>query len=119
MLRCDEDKPLYCILLVLKIGVVRYVIYQDINHTITILTQFNPHGVKLSKRSCSGISNYTIHTLLKAGMWEKSLSLFEEMEVNGVLRDEDCYSGAIWACVGGTKWQKSVELLKLMKFEGS
>jgi hypothetical protein len=52
-------------------------------------------------------------------MWERSLSLFEEMEVNGVLRDEDCYSGAIWACVGGTKWQKSVELLKLMKFEGS
>jgi hypothetical protein len=51
-------------------------------------------------------------------MWERSLSLFEEMEVNGVLRDEDCYSGAIWACVGGAKWQKSVELLKLMKFEG-
>ena len=51
-------------------------------------------------------------------MWEKSLSLFEEMEVKGILRDEDCYSGAIWACVGGTKWQKSVELLKLMKFEG-
>ena len=51
-------------------------------------------------------------------MWERSLSLFEEMEVNDVLRDEDCYSGAIWACVGGTKWQKSVELLKLMKFEG-
>ena len=51
-------------------------------------------------------------------MWEKSLSLFKEMEEFGILQDEDCYSGAIWACVGGVKWQKAVELLKLMKFEG-
>lgn len=51
-------------------------------------------------------------------MWEKSLSLFEQMGRDGILRDEDCYSGAIWACVGGVQWQKAVELLKLMKFEG-
>lgn len=51
-------------------------------------------------------------------MWEKSLSLFEQMGRDGVLQDEDCYSGAIWACVGGVQWQKAVELLKLMKFEG-
>ena len=55
---------------------------------------------------------------VQAGMWEKSLSLFKEMEEFGILQDEDCYSGAIWACVGGVKWQKAVELLKLMKFEG-
>jgi hypothetical protein len=51
-------------------------------------------------------------------MWEKSLSLFEQMGKDGILQDEDCYSGAIWACVGGVQWQKAVELLKLMKFEG-
>jgi PPR repeat len=54
----------------------------------------------------------------KSNMWEKSLSLFEQMGKDGILQDEDCYSGAIWACVGGVQWQKAVELLKLMKFEG-
>lgn len=52
-------------------------------------------------------------------MWETSLSLFEQMEKEGVLRDDDCFNGAIWACVsGGENWNKAVELLKLMKFEG-
>ena len=51
-------------------------------------------------------------------MWAKSLSLFEEMESSGIKRDDDCYNGAIWACVSGDNWEKAVELLKLMKFEG-
>ena len=62
---------------------------------------------------------YFLSIYYQAGMWEKSLSLFEQMEKEGVLRDEDCFNGAIWACVsGGESWGKAVELLKLMKFEG-
>jgi hypothetical protein len=40
------------------------------------------------------------------------------MEIEGKLRDEDCYSGAIWACFSGNQWEKAVGFLKLMKFEG-
>ena len=41
------------------------------------------------------------------------------METEGILRDSDCYNGAIWACVSGGLWEKAVEFLKLMKFEGN
>jgi hypothetical protein len=50
-------------------------------------------------------------------MWTEALDLFNKMESLELYRDEECYCGAIWACVSGGDDDKAVELLKLMKFE--
>ena len=33
-------------------------------------------------------------------------------------QDEGCYAGAIHACAAGGRWERAVELLRLMKFDG-
>ncbi len=59
-----------------------------------------------------------IWSLVKqGGMAEEALRLFEEMESKEIIKTDDCFIGAIWACEQTGNWKRAVDLLKYMKYE--
>jgi pentatricopeptide repeat protein len=61
--------------------------------------------------------NAAMWSCVKSGsMSPTALSLFEEMEKEGVTPDIESYTAAIWACEQTDNWERAVELLKLAKF---
>ena len=54
------------------------------------------------------------------GEQEEALRLFDSMGDSGydIRKDSGCYNAAIWACEQTNNFQRSVQLLRLMKMEG-
>ena len=62
----------------------------------------------------------TMWAHVKGGEQEEALRLFDSMGDSGydIRKDSGCYNAAIWACEQTNNFQRSVQLLRLMKMEG-
>ena len=62
----------------------------------------------------------TMWAHVKGGQQAQALSIFDSMTDSqyGVRKDSGCYNAAIWACERTDNYQRSVQLLRLMKMEG-
>ena len=62
----------------------------------------------------------TMWAHVKGGQQGQALSIFDSMTESqyGVRKDSGCYNAAIWACERTDNYQRSVQLLRLMKMEG-
>ena len=63
----------------------------------------------------------TMWAHVKGGEQEEALRVFDSMGDSGydIRKDSGCYNAAIWACEQTDNFQRSVQLLRLMKMEGS
>ena len=62
----------------------------------------------------------TMWAHVKGGEQEEALRVFDSMGDSGydIRKDSGCYNAAIWACEQTDNFQRSVQLLRLMKMEG-